>query len=116
MAVSLSNQFFCGYFTKLVQLQRLQVYRWLVSICVFQRGWLGIWFSGGVLSTRDKDSKYTRAQEFLAIASVGGNVLHEIGLPTRARNLGTRFTFLISFGQNHNRPTPNTYTEIPTAG
>jgi hypothetical protein len=30
-AVWLSNQFFCGYFTKLVQLQRLQAYRWIVS-------------------------------------------------------------------------------------
>jgi len=34
-AVSLSNQLFCGYFTKLVQLQILQVYRWLMSICRF---------------------------------------------------------------------------------
>jgi hypothetical protein len=49
-----------------------------------------------------------RPKNFLLSASVGGTVLHGIGLLIRARNLGTRFTFLISFGHNHNHSTPNT--------
>jgi len=43
-------------------------------------------------------------------------VPHGIGLSTRARNFGTRFVFLISFGHNHNHPTPNTFREITTVG
>lgn len=50
-----------------------------------------------------------RPKNFLLSASVGGTVLHGIGLSTTARNLGTRFTFLISFGHNHKHPTPNTF-------
>jgi hypothetical protein len=68
------------------------------------------------LSTRDENSKYKRPENFLLSASVGGAVPHGIGLSTRARNFGTRFVFLISFGHNHNHPTPNTFREITTAG
>jgi hypothetical protein len=42
-------------------------------------------------------------------------VLHGIYLSTRARNLGTKFTFLISLGHTHNHPTSNTLTDITTA-
>lgn len=69
---------------------------------------------GGLLSTRDENIK--RPKNFLLSASVGGTVLHGTGLLTRARNLGTTFTFLISFGHNHNHSTPNTFREITTAG
>lgn len=54
-------------------------------------------------------------KNLLLSASVGGTVLHGIGLSTRGSNLEKRFTFLISFGHNHNHPTPNTFREITTA-
>ena len=63
-----------------------------------------------------KTQNTQRPKNFSLSASVGGTVLHEIGLSTRMRNLGNRFTFLISFGHNHNHLTPNTFREITTSG